>query len=390
MDKLTIVKVKDVSKQIRGVSYTPKDVSDIQEEGYVRLLRANNIKESGLDITDSVFVRSNCISDLQKLRKGDILITASSGSKKIVGRSILIESDINSSFGAFCKVIRPNSKVDYRYLSYYFRSPDYRSKISHISSGANINNLKNEDLDNLEIPLPPLPIQKKIADILDKADALRRADKELLQKYDQLAQAIFIDMFGDPELNTKNFVQTEMGKEVQFIGGSQPPKSTFSYRLHENYIRLIQIRDYKSDRFLTYIPKDKARRFCTKDDIMIGRYGPPVFQILRGLEGAYNVALMKAVPGPKIGKEFLFSLLSSAYLQNIIIGNSQRTSGQTGVNLEILEKIKIFLPPMELQQKFEKRVSLIHKLHRLQNNILIQSETAFNSLIQKAFAGELE
>ena len=123
---------------------------------------------------------------------------------------------------------------------------------------------------------------------------------------------------------------------------------------------------------------------------MIGRYGPPVFQILRGLEGAYNVALMKAVPGPKIGKEFLFSLLSSAYLQNIIIGNSQRTSGQTGVNLEILEKIKIFLPPMELQQKFEKRVSLIHKLHRLQNNILIQSETAFNSLIQKAFAGELE
>lgn len=380
-----IVKLGEICDVRDGTHDSPKYVM----EGFP-LITSKNIINGTIN-----FENVNLISkiDLEKINKrslvedGDIIMPMIG----TIGNPIIVKKE--REFGiknvALIK-FKNNTKINNRYLCYALDNVETKNQIESEAKGVAQKYVSLSFIRNLSIPLPPLPIQKKIADILDKADALRRADKELLQKYDQLAQAIFIDMFGDPEFNTKNFVQTEMGKEVQFIGGSQPPKSTFSYRLHENYIRLIQIRDYKSDRFLTYIPKDKARRFCTKDDIMIGRYGPPVFQILRGLEGAYNVALMKAVPGSKIGKEFLFSLLSSAYLQNIIIGNSQRTAGQTGVNLEILEKIKIFLPPMELQQKFEKRVSLIHKLHRLQNNILIQSETAFNSLIQKAFAGELE
>ena len=57
----------------------------------------------------------------------------------------------------------------------------------------------------------------------------------------------------------------------------------------DGYIRLIQIRDYKSDDYAVYIPENSTKKFCTEDDIMIGRYGPPVFQILRGISGAYNV-----------------------------------------------------------------------------------------------------
>jgi type I restriction enzyme S subunit len=83
----------------------------------------------------------------------------------------------------------------------------------------------------------------------------------------------------------------KLGDVCKFQGGSQPPKSIFSTICKENYVRLIQIRDYKSDNHVVFIPKDKARRFCTKEDVMIGRYGPPVFQILRGLEGAYNDTL---------------------------------------------------------------------------------------------------
>lgn len=85
-----------------------------------------------------------------------------------------------------------------------------------------------------------------------------------------------------------------MGTYITFTGGAQPPKETFEYSPNENNIRLIQIRDYKTDDFATYIPKKLARRFCSKTDVMIGRYGPPLFQILRGIEGAYNVAIMKA------------------------------------------------------------------------------------------------
>jgi type I restriction enzyme, S subunit len=83
----------------------------------------------------------------------------------------------------------------------------------------------------------------------------------------------------------------QMGEVCNFIGGSQPPKSEFIFEPKNGYIRLLQIRDYKSDKNTTYIPQEKARRFCSKDDIMIGRYGPPLFQILRGLEGAYRIHL---------------------------------------------------------------------------------------------------
>ena len=93
-----------------------------------------------------------------------------------------------------------------------------------------------------------------------------------------------------------NLSYMPMGEVCNFIGGSQPPKEEFVYEPLPGYIRLIQIQDYKSDKKKTFIPKSKARRFCTKEDVMIGRYGPPIFQILRGLEGAYNVALMKAAP----------------------------------------------------------------------------------------------
>ena len=94
----------------------------------------------------------------------------------------------------------------------------------------------------------------------------------------------------------KNWSLCKLGAICDFIGGSQPPKDDFIYEPKEGYIRLIQIRDYKSDKHLTFIPKTSAKRFCSKEDVMIGRYGPPLFQILRGIEGAYNVALIKAMP----------------------------------------------------------------------------------------------
>jgi type I restriction enzyme S subunit len=138
---------------------------------------------------------------------------------------------------------------------------------------------------------------------------------------------------------------------VNIIGGSQPPKKTFKTEYENGYVRLIQIRDYKSERFLTYVPINSTKKFCSKNDVMIGRYGPPVFQILRGLEGAYNVALMKAEPKNNMYSEYLFHLLTSKPVQDLVINNSKRTAGQTGVNLRLLNNCLIPLPPIPQQKK---------------------------------------
>ena len=139
---------------------------------------------------------------------------------------------------------------------------------------------------------------------------------------------------------------------VDFIGGSQPPKATFEYTPNENNIRLIQIRDYKTDKFITFIPRSKARRFCTKDDVMIGRYGPPIFQILRGLEGSYNVALMKAVADSTLMlNDYLYYLLQDGELLRMLESLSDRTCGQDGINMYELNRYIVGIPPIHEQKR---------------------------------------
>ena len=136
-----------------------------------------------------------------------------------------------------------------------------------------------------------------------------------------------------------------------FVGGSQPPKSGFVSTPKDGYVRLIQIRDYKSDTFPTYIPTDSTKKFCDKNDIMIGRYGPPIFQICRGLTGAYNVALLKAKPKMCINREYLYYFLKQDAVFQYVDKLSARTGGQTGVDLVSLNKYPICLPEDIQDQK---------------------------------------
>lgn len=150
-----------------------------------------------------------------------------------------------------------------------------------------------------------------------------------------------------------------VGELIKFEGGQQPPRQFFSMIKLENHVRLIQIRDYKTDKYKTYIPIELAKRFCKPDDIMIGRYGPPIFQILRGLEGAYNVALIKAIPSKRLTREYTYYFLSSDKLFRLIDRLSQRSSGQTGVDMDALKSYYVPLPPIDEQQKIAEILSTV-------------------------------
>lgn len=159
-----------------------------------------------------------------------------------------------------------------------------------------------------------------------------------------------------------------------FIGGSQPPKSVFSDIPREGYVRLVQIRDFKNENFPTYIPKDSTSKFFGKKDIMIGRYGPPIFQILRGLEGAYNVALLKAKPKSNIFNDYLYYFLQQKDLFEYVDKLSPRTGGQTGVDLASLNKYPIRLPSLPTQQKIAKVLSDLDAKIELNNRINAELE----------------
>jgi type I restriction enzyme S subunit len=182
----------------------------------------------------------------------------------------------------------------------------------------------------------------------------------------------------------------KLGEVCKFQGGSQPPKSGFSPVLKEGYVRLIQIRDYKSDKHIVFIPKEKARRFCTKEDVMIGRYGPPVFQILRGLEGAYNVALMKATPDEsQLLKDFLFHFLTTPKIQQYIINLSARAAGQSGLNKATIEPYFIPIPSLDEQKRIvailDEAFEGIDQAIRNTEKNLANARELFDSYLNKIF-----
>jgi type I restriction enzyme, S subunit len=171
-----------------------------------------------------------------------------------------------------------------------------------------------------------------------------------------------------------------------FIGGSQPPKSEFINEPKAGYVRLIQTRDYKTDSFPTYIRESSTKKFCNADDIMIGRYGPPIFQICRGLSGAYNVALLKASPKENIDREYLYYFLKQDSVLQYVEKLSARTGGQTGVDLVSLNKYPIRLPENISDQK--RLVSILTSLDAkidCNNRINIELESMASMLFDYWF-----
>ncbi|HBC9919239.1 TPA: restriction endonuclease subunit S, partial [Escherichia coli] len=258
---------------------------------------------------------------------------------------------------AYYVEIKDNNKLDLRYLFYILSGIDLTKKMITTS----IPGLNRDDLYDTFIKLPPFEEQKRIVDLLDKAEGIRQKREQAIKLADDFLRATFATMYGNPITNPKKWPVHLMGEIIEFKGGNQPPKSDFIFEPKQGYIRLVQIRDFKSDKYATYIPQEKAKRIFEVDDVMIARYGPPVFQILRGLSGSYNVALMKASPKENIRKGFIFYLLQLPEYHDVVVKNSERTAGQTGVNLELLNKFNVPLPPIYYQDEILARLARIEK-----------------------------
>ena len=208
-------KLKDICTQVRGVSYKPSDLRD--ENSGVPILRANNIQDTGIVLDELVYVDSSKVHSEQYLLTDDIVICASSGSKNLVGKAATFKSDLSASFGAFCKVVRINNSDDLckAYIQQYFQSKIYRNAISESSAGANINNIKTEDIEALEIPLPSKEEQIKIAAELDTIQSAIDNKKQQLALLDEAVKSEFVEMFGEnPVESGKWKVETlgEIGK----------------------------------------------------------------------------------------------------------------------------------------------------------------------------------
>lgn len=299
---------------------------------------------------------------------------------------IVADESENPNIASSEWIVVRSSKYNPEFLAWYFRSPRFKNLMTSEVTGIGGSLTRAQPKSVAEYPVPVLekPEQDAIAIIFNTVDTIIKKRRKQLQKLDELVKARFVEMFGDPVVNPKSFPCYTIGEVIDFQGGSQPDKKYFEYEPSPDNIRLIQIRDYKSDKYITYIPKTMAKRFCTADDIMIGRYGPPIFQILKGIEGSFNVALMKATP--KIGnKEFIRQFLKQDCLLEYLEGLSKRTAGQDGIQMDKLKAYPFPYPPIELQEQFAAFVAQTDKSKVAVQKALDEAQLLFDSLMQKYF-----
>ncbi|MBE8891069.1 restriction endonuclease subunit S [Klebsiella grimontii] len=401
-----------IAKFIDYRGRTPKKTSN-----GIPLITAKNIRDGYINREPREYIAESDYDDWMTRgipKVGDVVITTEAP----MGNVALINISEKFALAQRAICLQCYEPELGNFLHYALRSPTFQKLLTLNATGTTVSGIKAATLKKLKIPFPSLAEQKVIAYKLNTQLAQVEATKARLKLIPNIIRTFrraVLDAAVSGKLANSNssyysievkgnwahevvglthWREYKFSDVIKIIGGSQPPKSDFSNEEKDGYIRLIQIRDYKSESHKVYIPLEKAKRFVSKEDIMIGRYGPPIFQILRGLEGAYNVALMKAEPNTKIlDREYLYWYLQNYKLFNYIDAGSDRTAGQTGVNKKYLESYPILVPPLDEQTEIVRRIedmfAFVDNIEQKSNAALEQVNNLTQSILAKAFRGEL-
>lgn len=266
--------------------------------------------------------------------------------------------------------------------------------LNDVISGSAQPQITREGLLKVLIPNPPLETQKHIAQILDDASALRDKTKQLLKEYDTLAQSIYLEMFGD--LNSKKWEIVELNELCYKItdGTHQGPKfinDGIPFLLVSNIVD--NKIEYSTNKFISeadYKILIKSTKIEIGDILYtsVGSYGnPAIVKDERKFCFQRHIAHLKPIHS-KINVVFLHAMMAAPIVKRqadlYSVGAAQKT-----LNLKVIKKFNVILPPIELQNQFAEKITLIEQQKELAKQELKETEDLFNCLLQKAFKGEL-
>lgn len=362
----------------------------------VPFLRTQNVGDGELKLNDIKYVVRDFHEKLKKsqLQAGDIIISRVISDRL---RCAIITEELNGSNCANIVVVRPSGNLSNGFLKYYVNSEIGQRKVLKLKVGSAQSVVNTKIIKNWSIPLPPLETQQKIASILDAADAYRQKTKTLIAKYDQLAQSLFLDMFGDPFENTKGWETKTLNKLTTKITDGE----------HGTVERLEEGRPYLMARNvghdglileeMSYISEADHRRIyqrCNPEtgDLLLVCVGATIGRCCTVPDGeefslARSVALIK--PKPELLKsDFMLFQFKDPHFQHQIMSR-RNTSAQAGLYTGQIRQLRLIHPPLGLQLEFGERVRSIVRQKSVLLKSLSKSEDLFNSLLQRAFKGEL-
>lgn len=365
-------KLGEVASFFRGLTYSGKDEVSFSNN---IVLRSNNIdlNTNTINFDELKFISDSIIIPKdKKLKKNSIFMCMSNGSKLHLGKVAFIDKEYPYAFGGFMGLIVPKEdELMPKMAYYYFCSQKFKTYLSSIGNGANINNIKFVDIAKDTIPIPPKSTQLTIVSELDKINELIRLKKEQLKDYDNLAQSIFYEMFGDPVENDKGWEVKELGQlcevtsskrvfinevvdaGVPFIRGTELTalnKLVPGEKMH--YTLFITQEHYERLKAITGVPKvgDLLIPSINADGIvwMVDTEKPLYFKDGRVLWIHVN--------------HNYFNSIAIQKLMNILIKNIYASMGGATfaeLKLFVLRNMKVPIPPLSVQDAFAEKIKRI-------------------------------
>lgn len=363
-----------------------------EEDGEIKVLRSTNFTNDGKLNLNEVVKRNIVATKVaqKKLIYGDTIIEKSGGSpNQPVGRVVYFDNN-NEIFlcNNFTSIVRAKEGVEKRYLFWFlFNNHLTHNTLKYQNKTTGIINLQLERyIDELQIPLPPIPIQKRISKIIDDADTLNCKDKELLIKYDELKQSIFNEMFGDPVKNEKGWEVKALDEVLEVDTKTVAPTLLDGY----NYIGLEHIE--KDTGNILAIDKGKvvSNKFIfTPDHILYGKLRPYLNKVATpDFAGICSTDIFPLKPKSNLMKQFLVSILRSNNFVNYSNTNAVGAN-LPRINKEIILSYKTIVPDTKTIKLFSQNIDLINAQKVKVEDQITKSKSLFNTIIQKAFKGEL-
>lgn len=385
---------------VRGVTYNKSDVKYAPEAGFVGILRATNIQQGEADRLDLVFAPTANVSEKQMLREADLLIATSSGSKSVVGKVAEIGTGFDAySFGAFCSVARPHNSDFSKWVSYFSKARAYRNYVEAVALGTNINNFRSSDIAKVEIPLPPLPEQRRIVKKLDTLTARSSTTRTHLTAIANLVEryklGFYLRVFAAPQ------EQVELGTLAKVGTGATPKKGVPRYYANgtvpwvtSGAVNSKTVTEPSSFITETAIQETNCKVFPS-GSLLMAMYGEGKTrgQVARlEIAAATNQALavIHELDEARIDSEYLFRFLDSIYLE---IRDQAEGGVQPNLSLGKVKTFKVPLPTLDEQREIVRRIdTAFAKIDRLTADAAKALKLLGHldqRILAKAFAGEL-
>jgi len=387
----------DISHLLKTGKTPPSKIAEYFEEGY------NWYTPSDIGKSKTLSFSERNVSELAVQDKKAIIYPENSLLITCIGDigRVGISNKLCSS-NQQITAIKPKPEINIDYLYYWFIKN--KRLLSDTSNNAVVPILNNYSLKKIKFNYPPLTTQKRIAQILDNAAALRDKTQQLLTEYDQLAQSIFLEMFGDPGINLKEWKIENFGKHIDVLtdyhanGSYKILSKNVELTTNPDYALMVRTTDLENNNFeegVNYI-SEKAYHFLSKSKVFggeiiinkIGSAGKVYFMphLNRPVSLGMNAFMIRL--RPSMNNIFAFFHLQTKYGEWQI---NKRVKGAVTktIRKDAVREIPFIVPPIKLQNQFAEKIALIEQQKVLAKQELQQSEDLFNCLLQKAFKGEL-